>query len=201
MGELPGQERRVLEVYLRANQRVIDSKVEGGQTIPVSILNTLLGVAIWGGRPGVASEPPTLQFLAEQLGISPTTLSTHLRYLGDKYRKDSEGFHLVRTETYVLNRRQKTFSLTAKGKALVDDIVDTLKGNDSPSVETFSTSQNNPTGTIHPNGRSETRYASNSASSKSQATNLDLLSVLQTYISTGASPEDAARFAKTLLAT
>ncbi|TPJ33700.1 hypothetical protein [Mesorhizobium sp. B2-8-3] len=119
-------EQEVLRAYLEANKRVQATQTDG-QIMPLAILNTLLGAAIWGDDP-VRGGPATLEELAGRLGIGPTTLSTHLRYLGDKYRSDKDGLGLVQVEEYPLNRRMKTVGLTHKGKALVDQLAYILSG-------------------------------------------------------------------------
>ncbi|RWI06840.1 MAG: hypothetical protein EOQ89_03665 [Mesorhizobium sp.] len=113
-------EKEVLRAYLEANKRVQAAQTDG-QIMPLAILNTLLGAAIWGDDP-VREGPATLEELAGRLGITPTTLSTHLRYLGDKYRSDKDGLGLVSVEEYPPNRRMKTARLTHKGRALVDQL-------------------------------------------------------------------------------
>ena len=110
---------RAFRAYLAANQRVSAEQTRSDQFMTVSILNTFLGVALWGGDDG---EPTTLETIAANLGISPTTLSTHLRYLGDTYREGKPGLGLVELEPYILNRRMKVVRLTRKGKTLADQI-------------------------------------------------------------------------------
>jgi DNA-binding transcriptional ArsR family regulator len=128
MNSAPVTERNVLRAYLEANRRVQATQNDGGQIMPIAILNTFLGAAIWGYEKGDLSEPATLEHLAERLGITPTTLSTHMRYLGDKYREGKEGLGLVEMDIYPLNRRQKIFRLTPKGKALAAQLAYILEG-------------------------------------------------------------------------
>ncbi|MER9178908.1 hypothetical protein [Mesorhizobium sp. M0767] len=120
-------EQEVLRAYLEANKRVQATQTDG-QIMPLAILNTFLGAALWGEDTETRGEPATLEALASRLDISPTTLSTHLRYLGDKYRADKEGLNLVAVETYDLNRRMKTFRLTKKGRKLASALAYTLLG-------------------------------------------------------------------------
>ncbi|MCC5780513.1 hypothetical protein H7H48_15740 [Nitratireductor sp. B36] len=119
--------RETLRAYLEANRRV-QAAQNDGQIMPIAILNTFLGVAIWGQDHTKQGEPITLEHLAENLAITPTTLSTHLRYLSDKYRSGREGLELVVMETYPLNRRQKVVKLTQKGKALAQQLGFILEG-------------------------------------------------------------------------
>lgn len=127
------ENRDSLRAYLEANRRVQAAQTEATQYIPVTILNSFLGVALWGGLSS-KDEPTPLEVIAERLGITPQTLSTHLRYLGDKYREGKEGMGLVELDTYVLNRRMKVARLTPKGRALADQLMYILRGatNDNP---------------------------------------------------------------------
>ena len=115
-----------LRAYLEANRRIQAAQSEATQYIPVTIVNTLLGVALWGGDEN--GEPVPLETIADKLGITPQTLSTHLRYLGDKYRQDKDGMDLIELDTYYPNRRMKIAKLTTKGKILVDQLVYILNG-------------------------------------------------------------------------
>lgn len=128
MNAVPTLERNVLRAYLEANRRVQATQTADGQIMPIAILNTFIGAAIWGYEMGDRGDPATLEHLAERLGITPTTLSTHMRYLGDKYREGKDGLGLVELDIYPLNRRQKTFTLTPKGKALAAQLVYILLG-------------------------------------------------------------------------
>lgn len=89
--------------------------------IPVSIFKTFLGVCVWGGE-GAANQPLQLQELAEKVGAPVTSVSRHLRYLGDWERIGVEGMGLVRTDIYQLNRRQKVASLTPKGVRVAEQL-------------------------------------------------------------------------------
>ena len=120
-------DKATLKAFIAANQKVI-AQSTGGQQITLAVLNTLLGAAVWGYDKNQAGDPATLEDLADYLGTSPTTISLHMRYLGDKYRADQPGLDLVTTEIYPLNRRKKTFRLTKKGEALAKQIVSTLEG-------------------------------------------------------------------------
>jgi predicted transcriptional regulator len=119
--------KEVLRAYLEAN-RMVQATQNDGQIMPIGILNTFLGVAVWGYDEGRYDEPITLERLAERLNIMPTTLSTHLRYLADKYRAGKPGPELVEMETYQLNRRQKIVRLTDKGKRLAQSISYIMEG-------------------------------------------------------------------------
>ncbi|UIY29208.1 hypothetical protein LZK73_21990 [Neorhizobium galegae] len=119
--------RESLRAYLEANKRVQAAQTDDTQYIPVTILNSFLGVALWGAS-NDKGDPVPLEVIADRLGITPQTLSTHMRYLGDKYREGKEGMGLVELDTYVLNRRMKVAKLTHKGRQLADQLVYILRG-------------------------------------------------------------------------
>lgn len=104
-----------LRGYFEANRLMLDHREE----IPVTIVNTFLGVALWGFEDD-NKEPITIRELSERVGLPYATVSRHLRYLGDKERVGVDGMGLVQTDIYLLNRRQKVVSLTAKGRSLRD---------------------------------------------------------------------------------
>jgi DNA-binding transcriptional ArsR family regulator len=106
-----------LRAYFEANRRVLAEADE----MPVSILNTFLGVALWG-YDRQKGDPLTIQELSEKVGLPYTTVSRHLRYLGDYYRADRPGLDLVGTEIYAMNRRQKIAFLTTRGRALAEQL-------------------------------------------------------------------------------
>jgi len=94
-----------------------------GVEMPISILLTFLGVAMWGYKDGERSEEPlTLKEIARNVGLPQATVSRHLRYLGDKQRTGKPGLGLVKTEIWVVNQRQKITYLTVKGQNLIDQI-------------------------------------------------------------------------------
>lgn len=114
---LLGGEKGALKRLFEVNRRVLAEHKD----IPVTTFNTLLGVALWGYEKGSRDEPLTMQELGERIGQPYTTVAHHLRYLGQgELRRD--GLGLVETSTYVLNRRQKVVKLTAKGRALVEQL-------------------------------------------------------------------------------
>ena len=104
-----------LRGYFEANRTIMALRAE----IPATIINTFVGVALWGHE-DERKEPITIKELSERVGLPYATVSRHLRYLGDFERLGVEGMGLVKTDTYLMNRRQKIVSLTREGKALRD---------------------------------------------------------------------------------
>lgn len=109
--------RRLLE----SNRLFLDV----AQEVNVSIVNTFLGVALWGedSRP---DDPVSLQELAERVGLSETTVSRHIRYLGLRRRVGVEGLGLVDTKFHPLDRRRRVVFLTRQGKVLRDRLLNTM---------------------------------------------------------------------------
>ena len=56
---------------------------------------------------------------ARLAGLSVTTMSRHLLDLGERDRNYEEGAGLVESRENVMNRREKLYHLTAKGRALL----------------------------------------------------------------------------------
>lgn len=92
------------------------------QEINAPIMNTFLGVALWGedARP---DDPLSIHELSERVGLAETTVSRHLRYLGIQRRIGVEGLGLVDTKLHPLDRRQKIVFLTRAGKTLRDQLM------------------------------------------------------------------------------
>jgi DNA-binding MarR family transcriptional regulator len=106
---------RVIRAYFEANRRLVQEARE----IPVAIALTFLGAAIWEDVQDRDGEHMTLEDLAIKVGMTPTTVSQHLRYLGEFYRYGKPGLGLVETAENRSNRRKKVFFLTPKGRGLI----------------------------------------------------------------------------------
>lgn len=120
--------RAALRAYLEANRRV-QVEQRDGQIMPLAILNTFLGVALWGSnREGAKNDPWSQEELAGELGISPTTLSSHMQYLSPVFRDSKPGMGLVELDYFPDNRRQKLFRLTPKGQALAKQLSYIIQG-------------------------------------------------------------------------
>jgi DNA-binding MarR family transcriptional regulator len=104
-----------IEAYFEASRRMMMEQ----RDIPMSVALTFLGAAIWERRKDSEAEPTTLEELAVKVGAPATTISQHLRYLGENYREGKPGLGLVETEEYQHNRRKKVFYLTSKGRGLI----------------------------------------------------------------------------------
>jgi DNA-binding transcriptional ArsR family regulator len=115
------KEKTALKAYFEANRVFLGVREE----INASLINTFLGVCIWGFDRD-DKDPLTIRELSSKIGLPYTTVSRHLRYLGDYERMNVEGMGLVKTDIYIMNRRQKTISLTTKGKAFRDRLLFSL---------------------------------------------------------------------------
>ncbi|QLF71772.1 hypothetical protein FE840_019315 (plasmid) [Peteryoungia desertarenae] len=115
-------QERPIKAYMEANRLLMLERRE----IPASVINTLLGAMLWG-YPKHA-EPFTLGELGERIGLPRTTVSRHLRYLGDFERYGVKGCGWVKVSDYEGDRRQKVVSMTHKGQNLALSLMDTLIG-------------------------------------------------------------------------
>lgn len=116
---------RLFWAYLEANRRISAELPGADQYMTVAILNSFLGVVLWGGD---EKEPVPLEAIAGNLGIAPTTFNAHLGYLGERYRAGKPGMGLVTLEPYLLNRRMKVAKLTRKGQVVADSLAYILSG-------------------------------------------------------------------------
>ncbi len=108
-------DKQAVNALLQANKRLLAEARE----LPLGIAVTFLGVALWEDEEDADGSPLTLEDLAIRVGMSPTTISQHLRYLGENYRFGKPGLGLVETWENPHNRRKKIAGLTPKGNGLV----------------------------------------------------------------------------------
>jgi hypothetical protein len=87
--------------------------------MPISILITLLGVAVFTPDGRDRKDPLSILELSKIVGIPYTTTSRHLRYLGDFERPGKPGLDYVETGTLAFDRRQKFVKLTPRGQRVV----------------------------------------------------------------------------------
>lgn len=108
-----------IQAYFEANRRMLSEMDE----LSVTVLNTFLGVVLWG-YDRKQDDPLTIYELSEKIGLPYTTVSRHLRYLGEGERMTrGPAPKLVERHIYPLNRRQKVVSLTSKGRALGEQLM------------------------------------------------------------------------------
>jgi DNA-binding MarR family transcriptional regulator len=62
---------------------------------------------------------------AKKAGMSPTTMSRNLLDMGERDRNGEEGAGLVEGRDNILNRRERVYHLTPKGRALLASITRT----------------------------------------------------------------------------
>lgn len=85
--------------------------------ITIALISTFLGVAIWYEEHSAGSRL-SLGDLARRLGLPASTVSRHLRYLGERQRKGVPGMGLVEVMTTDDDARRKWVRLTPSGKEL-----------------------------------------------------------------------------------
>lgn len=92
---------------------------EDAPEMPISILITLLGVAVHTPDGRERKDPLSIFELSKLVGQPYTTTSRHLRYLGDFERPGQEGLNYVETAMLPQDRRQKSVKLTPKGQRMI----------------------------------------------------------------------------------
>lgn len=93
--------------------------LEPVRDLPVNQVVSLFTVA--------TKEGLTVDDYAKRAGISATTMSRHLLDLGDRTRNLKPGLGLVEGRDNILNRREKNYTLTAKGRSLVTKVAGALR--------------------------------------------------------------------------
>ena len=109
--EMSPEERRAVQALYRATDYMLGRSPE----LPVTVLKTFLGVIRYADRPK-HEEQMTVFNLSEKLGIPASTVSRHLRYLGERERTGVDGMGLVELREYIHDRRYKSVHLTEKGR-------------------------------------------------------------------------------------
>lgn len=76
----------------------------------------------------VAKHPAPIKMaeIAEELGLSQSTVSRNVAYLGDWNRHKSKGHQLVEAYEDPMERRRKLVRLTAKGKRFLKSLSDII---------------------------------------------------------------------------
>lgn len=87
--------------------------------VPTQMVQAFLTVA--------ANEGCTLTEIAEKLGTNLSTASRQLLDLSDRNRKMQEGYKLVERQADPTNLRVNRYTLTPKGKLLVNELVDIME--------------------------------------------------------------------------
>ncbi len=104
---------RRLERTLRLARASIDPLV------PTQLVQAFLAVATNEGR--------TLTEIAENLGTNISTASRQLLDLGDRNRKMAPGYQLVDRQVDPMNLRVNRYTLTPKGRILIQELASIMK--------------------------------------------------------------------------
>lgn len=119
---ITGTQAKQLKAFIDINRILMATRPE----MPIGQLNTLLGVMLWGHQ-GRGSTPITMAELSERVGVPDSSISRHIRYLGDRERIGVPGCDWVQTYPWEQNRRQKVVTLNRKGEALAGSIGQVLQ--------------------------------------------------------------------------
>lgn len=115
-GDIVQGEQRALRGLLEVNRLFMADHRE----INAALMNTFFGVAMWTQD---NREELSLRELSTRIGLPPTTVSRHLRYLGPGQRKGTPGMELVETYPSPEDGREKLVRLTPKGEALIGQVL------------------------------------------------------------------------------
>ena len=76
----------------------------------------------------VAKHPVPIKMaeIAEELGLSQSTVSRNVAYLGDWNRHKTKGHQMVEAFEDPMERRRKLVRLTAKGKRFITELTETI---------------------------------------------------------------------------
>lgn len=103
---------------LRVNQAFMELRSE----MNLSLMSAFIAAIIRHPEDRDA-EAPTIKELSELAGVPYTSMSRHLRYLGEKERIGKPGLKLVEVRENPENKREKLVYLTEDGKRLSDKIL------------------------------------------------------------------------------
>lgn len=107
-----------LRALLEVNRMFIAEQRE----INASLIATFIGAAL-GCREAGPERSLSIQELARQVSLPPTTVSRHVRYLGSGVRDGEEGLGLVELVPSPDDGRAKNVRLTLKGEALLGRVL------------------------------------------------------------------------------
>jgi DNA-binding MarR family transcriptional regulator len=108
--------RKGLKRFERAMRQV---RTSIDPLVPTQLVQAFLTVALEEGM--------TLTDIAEKLGTNLSTASRQLLDLGERNRKMEPGYMLVNRVVDPNNLRVNRYTLTPKGKLLVDELVDIME--------------------------------------------------------------------------
>lgn len=117
---MPPTTERLLEAHMEANRLMQTGRPE----MPISVMNTFLAIILRESE-GQA-ERPCLLDLSVELGLPATSMSRHVRYLGEFERRGVPGCGWVSVSIHPKDGRQRVVQLTRKGKAVADRLRRTL---------------------------------------------------------------------------
>ncbi|XHC10658.1 hypothetical protein ABWH98_24530 [Labrenzia sp. ac12] len=106
---------------LRVNQAFMDLRPE----MNLSLMSAFVAAIIRHPQ-GENDDAPTIKELSELAGVPYTSMSRHLRYLGDRERIGKPGLKLVEVRENPDNKREKMVYLTLEGEELRDKVFSLL---------------------------------------------------------------------------
>lgn len=109
-----------LKVVQKVDRLISQFRSAIDPNVPAGMLQTLMAVAMNDGA--------SLTKIADTVSSNISTTSRHLLELGDRNRRMEPGYGLVDRAVDPMNLRQNVYTLTAKGKLLLANIVKIMEG-------------------------------------------------------------------------
>ena len=88
-------------------------------TMPLQLAYTFILCCIYEGE--------SIGDIARRAGFALSTTSRHILDLGEFDRKKSQGYKLVETRIDPMELRKKSIHLTPKGRALLNQVINTMR--------------------------------------------------------------------------
>ncbi len=126
--EVTNEQRRQAGILARLFVEIISGmKTRGHKSPPVTLLNAFLLVCLEEGL--------SVEEYAARGKIPYVTMSRHLLDLGDRNRKGEKGMGLVTARANPLNRRQREYVLTERGRLLAEKMHTVVRSLVNPQIE------------------------------------------------------------------
>ena len=108
---------------LRKVQEVIRLFQQENPNMPAQVMNVFFAVALNEGK--------SMRELMAIAGVdSQSTMSRHLLDLGERNRRKEPGYQLVKAELDPMELRKKQYTLTKKGRWMIDRVLHTIQEQD-----------------------------------------------------------------------
>jgi DNA-binding MarR family transcriptional regulator len=107
------------QALIRVHLRALEAFLRLKGTMPARQIQAVLLVAEHEGL--------SVSDYASKAGVSPTTMSRNLLDVGERDRHYAEGLGLIEGRDNLMNRREKVYHLTPKGRGLLASLTKRVK--------------------------------------------------------------------------